>query len=44
MRGCTAAARLVNSSDCPDLFVISVYDPKPVHMLSIVEESMYWVL
>jgi len=44
VRGHTAAARLVNSSDCPDLFAISVYDTKPVHMLSTVEESMYWVL
>jgi hypothetical protein len=44
VRGCTAAARLVNSSDCPDLFAISVYDTKPVHMLSTVKESMYWVL
>ncbi len=44
VRGCTAAARLVNLSDCPDLFAISVYDTKPVHMLSAVEESMYWVL
>jgi hypothetical protein len=44
LRGRTAAARLVNSTDCPDLFAVSVYDTKPVHMLSTVEESMYWVL
>ena len=44
LRGRTAAARLVNSTDCPDLFAVSVYDTKPVHMLSTVEESMFWVL
>ncbi len=44
VRGRTAAARLVNSLDCPDLFAISVYDTKPFHMLSTVVESMYWVL
>jgi len=44
LRGRTAAAKLVNSSDCPDLFACSVYDTKPIHMLSTVNESMYWVL
>jgi hypothetical protein len=43
LRGRTAAARLLNSIDCPDLFACLVYDTKPVHihMLSTVEESMY---
>ena len=44
LRGRTAAAKLVNAGDCPDLFACSVYDTKPVHMLSTVEESMYWVV
>jgi hypothetical protein len=43
LRGRTAAARLLNSADCPDLFACLVYDTKPVHMLSTVKESMYWV-
>ncbi len=44
VRGRTAAVKLVNLSDCPNLFEILVYDTKPVHMLSTVEESMYWVI
>ena len=44
LRGRTAAAKLLNSTDCPDLFPILVYDTKPVHMLSTVKENMYWVL
>ncbi len=44
LRGRTAAARLVNLSDGPDLFACLVYDTKPVHMLSTVEESMCWVV
>jgi hypothetical protein len=43
LRGHTAAARLLNSADCPDLFACSVYDTKPVHILSTVKESMCWV-
>jgi hypothetical protein len=44
LRGCTIAARMVNSADCPDLFACSVYNTKQVHLLSSVEESMYWVV
>jgi hypothetical protein len=43
-RGTMAAAKLVNSVDCPDLFAASVYNTKPIHILSTIKESMYWVL
>ncbi len=44
LRGWTAAARLVNSVECPDLFACSVYDTKQVHMLSAIKKSMYLVM
>ena len=44
LRGCIAATRLLNSINCPDLFACLVYGTMPVHMLSTIEESMYWVL
>jgi hypothetical protein len=34
LRGMTMAAKLHNSDACPDLFAVSVYDTKPVHILS----------
>ena len=43
LRGCTAATRLINSEDFPDLFACLVYDIKLVRMLSTIKESMYWV-
>jgi hypothetical protein len=30
----TLVTRLCNSKECPDLFAVSVYDTKPVHILS----------
>ena len=34
LRGTTKAAMLHNSKDCPELFAVSLYDTKPVHILS----------
>ena len=34
LRGTTKAAMLHNSKDCPELFAGSLYDTKPVHILS----------
>jgi hypothetical protein len=36
------AARLVNSSACPDLVAVSTYDTKPVHILSMTTECVRW--
>jgi len=44
LSGTNKAAKLVNDSRCPDLLAASVYDTKPVHMLSTCEESVQWML
>ena len=44
LRGRTAAARLVNSPECPNLLACLVYDTKPMHMQMTVEESILWVV
>jgi hypothetical protein len=44
LRGTTKAARLHNSDKCPDLFAISVYDTKPVHILSTAAECVEWII
>ena len=43
LRGTTKAARLVNSPACPDLLSVSVYDTKPVLLLSTVSEDIRWI-
>ncbi len=40
VRGRTAAARLVNLSDCPDLFACSVYDTKPVNQPDTINKGI----
>jgi hypothetical protein len=44
LRGTTRAARLHNSDQCLDLFAVSVYDTKPVHILSTVAECVEWIV
>ena len=43
LRGTTKAAKLLNCRQCPDLVAVSVYDTKPVHLLSSVSESVCWL-
>jgi hypothetical protein len=42
LMGMTTAVRLINCSDCPDFLVVCVYNNKPVHLLSMVVESVEW--
>ena len=42
LRGATKAARLVHSLACPDLVAMSMYDTKPVHILSMTTECVRW--
>ena len=44
LRGTTKAARLHNSDACPDLFAVSVYDTKPVHILSTAADCVEWIV
>ena len=43
LRGTTQAARLINCKECPDLLSISVYDTKPVNLISSTESDVRWV-
>ena len=42
LKGTTMAARLLHMKECLDLLVVCVYDNKPVHLLSMVAESVEW--
>ena len=44
LRGTTKAARLDNSPNCPAMLAASIYDTKPVHMLSTSSESVEWIV
>ena len=44
LRGTTMAARLINSDACPDLLAISLYDTKPVHLLSTTASEVRWMV
>jgi hypothetical protein len=40
LRGTTKAVRMIDSRNCPDLLAASVYDTKPVHLLSMVSDCV----
>jgi hypothetical protein len=44
MWGTTKAARLVHCQDCPDLLAASIYDTKPVHLLSTASDCVEWTV
>ena len=44
LRGTTKVARLHNLDECLDLFAVSVYDTKPVHILSMAAECVEWIV
>jgi hypothetical protein len=44
LKGTTTAAWLVNLKDSPYLLAVCVYDNKPVHVLSMVSESIEWII
>ena len=41
-RGAVRSAELVSDKDCLPLVVVSVYDTKPVHFLTMVAENICW--
>lgn len=42
LQGTTMAARLLHMKECLDLLAVCVHDNKPVHLLSMVAESVEW--
>jgi hypothetical protein len=38
------AAHLTNSTTCPDLLAVSLYDTKPVHLLSRTAKEVRWIV
>lgn len=43
-RGTTKAARLSGSAKCPNLLAVSLYDTKPVHILSTASKEVRWIV
>jgi hypothetical protein len=44
LRGTTMAAKLQNSDVCPNLFAVTVYDTKLVHILSTAAHCVEWIV
>jgi hypothetical protein len=44
LRGTTMAAKLLHYAECPNLLVVSVYDRKPMQILSTVAECVKWIV
>ena len=44
LRGTTKVGRLHNSDECLDLFAVSDYDTKPVHILSMAADCVEWIV
>jgi hypothetical protein len=44
LHGMTLVAKLHNSDACTDLFAVSVYDTKPVHILSTAAKCVEWIV
>jgi hypothetical protein len=44
LRGTTKAAQLHYNDACPDLFAVSVYDTKPVHILLTAADCVEWIV
>ena len=42
VRDTVIAAELVGDSKCPSLIAVSVYDTKPVHLLSMAVDNIKW--
>jgi hypothetical protein len=43
-RGTTKAAHLTDSTKCPDLLAVSLYDTKRVHLLSTTAKEVRWIM
>ena len=44
LRRMTMAAKLHDSNACPDLFAVSLYNTKPVHILSTAANCVEWIV